>query len=612
MKLTGVELLNYACFEHRFIPLETGILLLAGKNNSGKTSILRALEALCGLPFKGQSKIENGVFRYIRETNPYPKYDMNVYFSYEEQDATFLKDLIDPNDLKNAQNVRWKFSFTIIEPFATIIINGVDILRGNSKTRVLYNEPNAIGLVRPCYDSLGRPTGVELFRPSGSGPSLVDGRTISWYEQPIFSALLPLMNTKLVSAHRVVRHQLQLQALTTLSENADSLAPFLDTILSNDREKFDSIEKVVISIFPEFKFVNPEKSQNGVSITLTQKDSNKKIPLANCGTGVEQVLAIATFVLTAKPGTIILLDEPHSYLHPIAERQIVDFLLAHPEHRYVIATHSAILINSVAADSILRLGNSDISQNEETKSHSTAQFLRSLGYKNSDLLFNDRLILVEGESDQEILPILLSCNPLISKSGLDKIGFPVMDGEGKLRGRDKQRSLLYWEKFLSQLGENTAPRVYLFDGGCIQEDRKLLEKSNYFSPESAALLRFLKMNEIENYLLVPQAILDTIIELCKFEGISPEGLNLETIEKKIKDILSDYENKKIFPNGKGDDPKQTAKGSVVLDKLFSDFDLRYEKRKTGRLIATKITEENQPLLNEIWVLFPREFLPYEV
>jgi predicted ATPase len=186
------------------------------------------------------------------------------------------------------------------------------------------------------------------------------------------------MNTRFVNAHRIIRPNLGLQSLDTLSDTADSLAPYLDTILSNDRDTFSRVEKVITEVFPEFKLVNPEKAQNSVSITLTRRDSGERVPLTHCGTGVKQVLAIATFVLTSRQGTIVLLDEPHSYLHPTAERQVVDFLLSHSEHKYFIATHSAILINSVPSDRIMVLGDSKI-VSEYSVSPAVISLLHSLG-----------------------------------------------------------------------------------------------------------------------------------------------------------------------------------------------------------------------------------------
>lgn len=340
-----------------------------------------------------------------------------------------------------------------------------------------------------------------------------------------------------------------MQALDTLSENADALGPFLDTLLSNNREAFYRIQKVITDIFPEFKFVNPHKSQNGVSLTLTLAKTGEEIPLTHCGTGVEQILALATFVVTAEPGTLVLLDEPHSYLHPTAERKVTDFLLAHSELRYVIATHSAILINSVHPDRILLLGDSDIVDRtpKPANSDSLPSLIHSLGYKNSDLLFNDRLILVEGESDQEILPLLLAQSPTIGSTALGRTGFPVMNGEGKLRGRQQQTSILYWEEFLSELGKNQMPRVYLFDGGCVQEDRSLLQKSKIFERDSGAYLKFLKMHEIENYLLTADAILATLSELANFQGQTSPDINLERVSKSLQAILDGRITKSSTP-----------------------------------------------------------------
>ena len=289
----------------------------------------------------------------------------------------------------------------------------------------------------------------------------------------------------------------------------------------------------------------------------------------------------------------------------------MDFLFSHTEHRYVISTHSAILINSVPADRILVLGESNTISAPSSESPSVPALLHSLGYKNSDLLFNDRLIFVEGESDQDILPLLLLCNPLLSKPDLEKTGFPVMDGEGRLRGRDQQTSLMYWEKFITQLGKQSSPRVYLFDGACLPEDQKLLEKTKVFDAGSAALLRFLTMHEIENYLLVPDAIASAMEELASFLGENLKDADTDAVGKKLGEILSLKDNQKLYPQGPPKDPIREAKGSVALQMLLANYGLRYEKRKVGRLIATKITEKNQPLLSEIWKLFPRDFLHYK-
>ena len=215
---------------------------------------------------------------------------------------------------------------------------------------------------------------------------------------------------------------------------------------------------------------------------------------------------------------------------------------------------------------------------------------------------------MEGESDQEIIPLLLAQSQTIASAALTRTGFPVMNGEGKLRGRQRQTSLLYWEEFLSELGKNGMPRVYLFDGGCVQEDRTLLQKSKIFERDSGAYLKFLKMHEIENYLLIADAIIETLKEMADFQGLTNPDINLERLSKSLQAILARVDNQKLYPNGIDQDRRRDVKGSVVLQMLFPEFGLDYDKRRTGRLLATKITFKNQPLLDEIWTLFPAGFL----
>ena len=100
-------------------------------------------------------------------------------------------------------------------------------------------------------------------------------------------------------------------------------------------------------------------------------------------------------------------------------------------------------------------------------------------------------------------------------------------------------------------------------------------------------------------------------EMSQFQGEDFPSPEIGAIKEKIEEILSRNDNQKLYPNGPGDEPLRSIKGSVVLDILFDSFGLRYEKRRVGRLIATKISEKNQPLLKEIWDLFPLEFLPHE-
>jgi len=401
----------------------------------------------------------------------------------------------------------------------------------------------------------------------------------------------------MIDAHRVVAPELNMQAVDELTPNVQALTRFLDTLSGNNRRKFQQLESFVTRVFPEIEFVNLEKRQNAVSLTLTRRGSDTSIPLSYWGTGVEQVLAIAAFVLTAPAGSMLLLDEPHSYLHPAAECEVVEFLKEHSEHRYVISTHSATLINAVPADQIVVLNSNKIAREDRTQSHCAAEVLYSLGYRNSDLLFSDRLVFVEGESDQEILPVLLGKSGGISPSDIVRTGFPKMDGEGKLRGTSSQTSLLFFEKFLKGLGNSSLPRIYLFDGDCSEDDRKLVQGTRAIDGTKAASVVFLSRREIENYLLVPAAIAAAISELLAVDG-NNAGPREDAVRQDLHDLLA-TDDIKLFPDGRGEEPLRSVKGSAVLERIFGSAGLRYRKRNEGKLIAKYITAHNQPGLAEL-------------
>jgi AAA15 family ATPase/GTPase len=58
MEPLGIRFENFACFDECYVRLDQPLQILVGKNNAGKTAVLRGLTALRGLP--------------IGDTNPIP------------------------------------------------------------------------------------------------------------------------------------------------------------------------------------------------------------------------------------------------------------------------------------------------------------------------------------------------------------------------------------------------------------------------------------------------------------------------------------------------------------------------------------------------------------
>jgi AAA domain, putative AbiEii toxin, Type IV TA system len=607
MKPIGIRFENFACFEECYVRLDEGIQILVGKNNAGKTAILRGLTALRGLPFGTNDALPFSLGGYARGAAMPGDFTFHIECMFEEGDFGLLGSQMEQwLPAKNSKNRLIDFDFRLVGVGNFVGLQGITLYLDDRKIPLIQKESDV--WIQLLYDRQGEATGRVVLRATsesrGSG-----GQTWPIFaEAAIFSALVPLKNVRMVDAHRVARPEDGMRAVDELTPNVESLPSFLDTLNGSDRRKFHQVEDLVKRVFPELEFVNPQKKQNSVFLTLTGRTGGPAIPLTHCGTGVEQVLALGAFVLAAPAGSTLLLDEPHSYLHPSAEREIINFLQEHSEHRYVISTHSAILINAVPPDRVFAVHSPRMTRASHQQPAETAALLHSLGYKNSDFLFSDRLIFVEGESDQEILPILLGRNPSFEKSDIERTGFPKMDGEGKLRGSAKQTPLLFFEKFLKELGKTSLPRIYLFDGDCDEQDRQVVQTTPIVAENNNASIQFLPRCEIENYLLIPTAIAQAIRHLADLEAKDVSTLTEDAVSKHIQELLGG-EDGKLFPYEKGKDPFHSVKGSVVLERVFATYHLKYRKRNEGRLLAQYITVENQPALAEIWVcvraIFPK-------
>ncbi len=71
MKLVGIEIHNYACFERQFIAIQRGLNLLVGKNNAGKTSLLKAIAAVSAIPLERRPYAAEEVRTFINGLIPY-------------------------------------------------------------------------------------------------------------------------------------------------------------------------------------------------------------------------------------------------------------------------------------------------------------------------------------------------------------------------------------------------------------------------------------------------------------------------------------------------------------------------------------------------------------
>jgi len=130
------------------------------------------------------------------------------------------------------------------------------------------------------------------------------------------------------------------------------------------------------------------------------------LDIASAGSGFHQVLLLLAFFY-ARPASVLLLDEPDAHLHVILQKQIYDRLrsiAAKRKCQLIIATHSEILIDGTSPDQVLSFYRKPHLLLDDTERDQVREAIKRLPAV--DLMLADQspaVLYIEGESDFNLL-----------------------------------------------------------------------------------------------------------------------------------------------------------------------------------------------------------------
>jgi predicted ATPase len=224
------------------------------------------------------------------------------------------------------------------------------------------------------------------------------------------------------------------------------------------------------------------------------KNGFTTLDISSGGSGLLQVLLLLSYFY-ARPASVLLLDEPDAHLHVILQRQIYDRLrqvAAKRQCQLIIATHSEVILDGTSPSRVISfLGDPHklVRDDQRDQVREAMKRLTTL-----DLLLAEhgrRILYCEGESDFKILEAWAGVLNHAAKKFFEEPFFHSNEGRNP---REARNHLFALRAILPG-----AEGLLLLDG----DNRDLPEHE--ISGDGLTIHRW-KRYEIENYLLVPEAL----------------------------------------------------------------------------------------------------------
>ena len=281
---------------------------------------------------------------------------------------------------------------------------------------------------------------------------------------------------------------------------------------------------------------------------------------------------------------IVLFDEPHVHLHPSAEKALYDVVAKDKIHQYIFTTHSPILLNySIPKTTILVVKRDGSSYFEPLEK--MARGLEEIGIAHRDYALKDRVLFVEGPTEEAILPWVLS--QYVPETAGQSIGIIPLTGTGSEFAsalKLMKRNASTYEAIFNGIAATPIPYRILLDS-----DEKKREMIREAYKDKVILL---PRREIENYFLVPAAILAV---LTQYDHVST---NEAEIDHFITECIGNTGDKKLYPK-ETEASLQVIVGSEVLERLFKRYTVPYSKVLHGPQLAQWIISYDPATLEEL-------------
>ena len=377
---SSISFRGYKCFkEKNCIPWFSSFNIIIGRNNSGKSSFIDVVHALCAPEFRASSvknieitlKYKIGSYKYFNIDN----LDLQIYRNRIQTLQFFNfhfigKELkVDVNLAKH--NSVYNNSYKITEGIRHTTDNGIILLKLDEETTL-----------DPFYNS--------VFRCISSERDITTESFFSESEQ------------------------------IGINPNGEGTTRYVCSILNNKNKNDAIIQDDLLNAFNEilgtdghYKNIKVKQDNGDNWEIVLEDDSRNQYPISKLGSGLKTILLVLLNLIAIpndyKDKTMAFaFEELENNLHPALEKRLYSYIFKYAkEHGYMIflTTHSPIAIDLFSREKSVHFykteKNTDGCQIVPISSFDESiELIDELGIKASDLLQANGIIWVEGPSDR--------------------------------------------------------------------------------------------------------------------------------------------------------------------------------------------------------------------
>jgi predicted ATP-dependent endonuclease of OLD family len=350
-------------------------------------------------------------------------------------------------------------------------------------------------------------------------------------------------------------------------------------------DSFNAIKEIVTDLLgigiEVFKSTQPSTEQN----IEAEIDIDKFIVEVN-GAGILEALRLILDYELNKPD-ILLIEEPEIHLHPALETIVMRYLQSIGKNCQIfITTHSTNFLDTAEMRNVYLVSRkgSDGSTDVQLINGQEAEesIPRELGIRLSSLFMYDKLVFVEGLDEDVIREWASICSVKLTQPS---IGFVSMGGVRNFTHYATKKTI----EFLCKR------RVLVFF--MLDHDERDEDEINTLKDKlgNKGQLIVLKKRELENYLLCPRAIGEFIKEKYKLEEREEKDVDVGEIQKAINKCVDELKNEVIQRRV----IKRASRPLYLDHKALSNLDsittLTNKLKEQYSKLKDKLTESEQEL-----------------